>query len=90
MPLEAYAAIIFLFACSLLLWGAIGWAIQVFFNLPFKRYWFDNWFIPQWVYQRVKVNKVGLVVLMILLWVTAFPLLLLYFIKFIFTVGRKD
>lgn len=90
MPLEAYAAAIFLIACCLLLWGTIGWAIQVFFNLPFKRYWFDNWFKPKWVYKRIGVNKVGLAVLMALFWITAFPLLLAYFIKFIFTVGRKD
>ena len=86
----AYGAAVFLIACCLLLWGTIGWAIQAFFNLIWKCGWFDNWFKPRWVYKRTKVNKIGLIVLMLLFWTTSFPLLLIYFIKFIFTVGRKD
>ena len=88
--LIAYGAAAFLIASFLLLWGTIGWAIQACFGLLDMHGWFDNWFKPRWVYKRTKVNKVGLAVLMMLFWTTAFPLLLIYFIKFIFTVGRKD
>ena len=72
------------------LWGLSGFIIIGSFGLIDYRNWFDNWLKPKWIYQRIGVNKIGLVALMILLWVTAFPFLLLYFIKFIFTVGRKD
>ena len=50
----------------------------------------DNWFKPKWVYKRIRVNKIGLTVLMLLFWTTSFPLLLIYLIKFIFTAGRKE
>lgn len=72
------------------LWGLIGFIVLASFGLIDYHRWFDNWLKPKWIYQRIGVNKIGLVALMLLLWVTAFPLLLLYFIKFIFTVGRKD
>lgn len=88
--LIAYGAAVFFIASFLLLWGVIGWTIQACFGLIDKRDWFEDWFKPKWIYRRIEVNKVGLVALMVLFWITAFPLLLAYFIKFIFTVGRKD
>ena len=72
------------------LWGLFGFIILASFGLIEYRGWFDNWPKPKWIYQRIGVNTIGLVALMMLLWLAAFPLLLLNFIKFIFTVGRKD
>ena len=90
MQLVAYAIAVFFIICCLLLWGVIGWAIQACFGLTGSCYWFDDWFNPKWVYKRIGVNKIGLIVLMLLFWTTSFPFLLAYFIKFIFIVGRKD